>query len=85
MNVLRSILLSKDNLLDAMERMLDDLGNIHKQDNFYERMFSMKKQKFTLFRILRKCFWEGRKISLCLEKMDYIQGIERFDLRRFVI
>ena len=43
MNVLRSILLSKDNLLDAMERMLDDLGNIHNQDNFYERMFSMKK------------------------------------------
>jgi len=43
MNVLRSILLSKDNLLDAMEWMLDDLGNIHNQDNFYERMFSMKK------------------------------------------
>ena len=43
MNVLRSILLSKDNLLDAMEWMLDDLGNIYNQDNFYERMFSMKK------------------------------------------
>lgn len=43
MNVLRSISLSKDNLLDAMEWMLDDLGNIHNQDNFYERMFSMKK------------------------------------------
>ena len=48
----------KDNPVDAMEQMLDDLGNIHNQDNFYERMEHSVQRLYCESRYGKKAFYE---------------------------
>lgn len=48
----------KDNPVDAMEQMLDDLGNIHNQDNFYERMEHSVKRLYCESCYGKKAFYE---------------------------
>lgn len=53
----------KENPVDAMEQILDESANIHRKDNFYERMEASVKRLYCESRFGKKAFYH--KVEVC--------------------
>ena len=63
----------KENPIDTMGQIMDDLANLHNEDNFYERMEQSVKHLYCESRFGKRAFYD--KVEVCS-----VQDFETFFL-----
>lgn len=64
----------KENPVDSMEQIIDEMANIHRTENFYERMEASVKRLYCESRFGKKAFYH--KVAVCSVqefKLDFLE------------